>query len=441
MGAPNKILILGSGGREHALADRCVRDEHSPQVFVMPGNAGMALQTGIHVISKNPAEFDVLLEEIKRNEIDLVVVGPEALLEAGVADFLRSESIPVLGTGKDGALLESSKAFSKDFMAEFSIPTAGYRNFKDSHLAIEAIENGDFGSNPVVKASSLAAGKGVFVTKSQDEAVKAVNDIFHNENFKVFSEEIVIEENLSGRELSSFALYDGDSYVLLGHACDYKRLQDNDEGPNTGGMGTWTPSDFPTEEIEQVIRKEVFDKVLKGLKTRGIDFKGILFAGLMIDDSKVDVIEFNVRLGDPETQVLLPLLKGNFSQTLLAAAKGNLAGLDQKLVMDKDLRAVHVVKVSKYYPSLDGTPMVLGQLISKEEEFDQLAGEDTRLYYAGVKSHSDDEGKLVNSGGRVLGVTVIASDTNSAREKAYQLIKNINFEGQFYRNDIARKIN
>jgi phosphoribosylamine--glycine ligase len=440
MGAPTKILILGSGGREHAIADRCSRDAHQPKVYVMPGNPGMARQKGIEKIDGNPLEFESLLAKIQELSIGLVVVGPEAYLDAGVSDFLRENNISVVGTNKQGAKLESSKAFSKDFMAEFSIPTAKYKNFNKSEEAISAIHSGDFGSNPVVKASSLAGGKGVFVTKNLNEAEKAVNDIFHNDDFKVFSDEVVIEKNLQGRELSSFALFDGTDYVVLGHACDYKRLQDGDEGPNTGGMGTWTPEDFPRAAIKETINKEVFDKVALGLKNRGIDFKGILFAGLMIDGDDVNVIEFNVRLGDPETQVLLPLLDGNFSEVLLASAKGELNQCKETLTMNEELRAVHVVKVSKFYPSLDGTQMLLNQKI----EFDKDPGlfdTSVRLFFAGVKSHSEEKDQLVNSGGRVLGITALASSVDEARDKAYQLINTINFEGQFYRNDIAKQSN
>lgn len=432
------VLVLGSGGREHAIADRCLSDADCANVFVLPGNPGMEMFSAIKTVAGDANDFEFVLAQVSEYDIDLVIVGPEALLEAGIADYLREKNIPVVGTGKEGAKLESSKAFSKDFMAEFNIPTATYQNFSDSELAKQAILAGKFGSNPVVKASALAAGKGVFVTKTHDEACQAVEDIFHNDNFKVFSNEIVIEANLKGQELSSFALYDGDSYVLLGHACDYKRLQDNDEGPNTGGMGTWTPNGMPTSHIEEIIKREVFDKVLHGLKQRGIDFKGILFAGLMINADQVHVIEFNVRLGDPETQVLLPLLTGSFVGVLKAAALGKLSQFPGKLAMNTSQRAVHVVKVSKNYPSLDGTPMLLGQKICIKDSLRSQLNEKTKIYFAGVKNAENDANDIVNSGGRVFGITAIGNSTDEAREKVYQLISEVTFEGQFYRTDIAK---
>lgn len=429
------ILILGSGGREHAIADRCTKDESAQNVYVLPGNPGMELFSSVKTIAENANDFEAVLAQVKKLAIDLVVVGPEALLEKGVADYLRENKVAVVGTGQAGAKLESSKAFSKDFMAEFEIPTAKYQNFTNSQLAKAAIEAGNFGQNPVVKASALAAGKGVFVTKSIEEACQAVDDIFHNDSIKVFSDEVVIEENLKGRELSSFALFDGNSYQILGHACDYKRLQDRGEGPNTGGMGTWTPKDFPTSSLEAKVKTEVFDKVLSGLKSRGIEFKGILFAGLMIDEGSLQVIEFNVRLGDPETQVVLPLLEGDFSGALLAAATGTLNEFSGELKMSQALRAVHVVKVSKNYPSIDGTPMLLGQKISIDESLVEALDEKHKLFFAGVNKQDET---LVNSGGRVLGVTVLAATTDEARTRAYQLLESVYFEGQFYRTDIAK---
>lgn len=431
---PESILILGSGGREHAIASRCLKDQTTKNVFVMPGNPGMTHFDDIKLVVGDVLQVESILNVINENNIDLVVIGPEAILERGIADQLREHNIPVVGPGKVGTQLESSKAFSKDFMVKHLVPTAKFEAFKDSTDAIEAINSNRFQSDPVVKASELAAGKGVFVCESKEDAIEAVKNILDHDDFSVSSKEIVIEERLHGRELSAFALFDGDSYQYLGHACDYKRLLDGDHGPNTGGMGTWTPDNFPKEEVVNKINLEVFDRVLNGLKKDKIRFQGVLFAGLMINEQEVNVIEFNVRFGDPETQSLLPLLKGNFSQSLWNCANGILGkSEDQELRMDDTKRAVHIVKVSQNYPAIDGSSMLLGQKIQIDQSLKTT--DESIVFFAGVKEINNS---LVNSGGRVLGITAIADSSKKACDKAYELIQKINFEGQFYRKDIAK---
>ena len=426
------LLVLGSGGREHALCESLLKNN---QVYVYPGNEGIFLNESILRTDIESNEFQKILEFCQNTKIDLVVVGPENLLADGVCDYLRENNINVFGPSKKAALLESSKIFSKELMKEALIPTADFTIAETYEEAVLFIESNQFPIEDgiVLKADGLAAGKGVVVTFDKEEALKTVFDFMKNDKISVKTSRLLIEKCLNGKELSAFAICDGSDYIFLGTACDYKRLHDNDEGPNTGGMGCYTPKSWPGEHVENIIKSQVIEPVLKSLKSNGTPFIGTLFCGLMIDENnKVNVIEFNVRFGDPETQTILPLIDGDLSKIFLSASLGNLSEVKNSFRL-KDEYSVHLVKASAGYPSIDGTPMVLGKKITNNLSCD----EKTKLFYAGVKK--SDQG-LVNSGGRVLGVTALGDSIESARAMAYKNLKKITFEGEHFRNDIASKL-
>jgi phosphoribosylamine--glycine ligase len=418
-----KILILGGGGREHALAFRLMQDESCTSVTVIPGNPGMS-KDGIAVADVSILDFDAISKFVSKNEVDLVIVGPEDPLSQGIVDYLREKEINVVGPSKHASQLESSKSYSKKIMSKYNIPTARYQCFKNVDAAIEGLFTFDEGE-VVVKASSLAGGKGVVVANDYAEARRAIEDFLLNPKCSVKTDEIVLEQRLYGEEVSAFALFDENGYINLGYARDYKRVGDGDLGPNTGGMGTFSSNDLLNNRLKEKINKEVFDKILSGMKNEGTPFTGILFAGLMIDGENINVIEFNVRFGDPEAQSILPRLKGDLCLTFLNQSRNKLS----KSVSFDSRSAVHVVMCSKNYPSIDGTQLDLGHTVRIGEQ-----SEDTKVYYAGVKANGAE---LVNSGGRVLGVTALGRTVDEARQKSYGQISNIHFENAHYRKDIA----
>lgn len=426
-----KILVIGSGGREHALCRALSTSSSCSELYVLPGNPGMKEITSLKFVSGKVTDLDFILTASQDLKIDLVVVGPEDPLSLGLADLLRTHKIAVYGPDQFAAQLESSKAFSKDFMLKYNIPTANYKtvdNFEDAKFVINHWPNTN---GIVVKASALAQGKGVVVSESKEEAIKACFDFFENEDCSITTDKIVLEERLRGEELSAFAICDGYRFFYLGHACDYKRVFDNDKGPNTGGMGGYTPAQWPSQNAQKQI-DDIFKKVIAGMKNEGSLFIGTLFLGAMIEGDQVNVIEFNVRLGDPETQMLLPRVKGDLAQLFYQAATQNL-NPSAEISLD-DLFSVHVVMTSGGYPSTDKTPMILNQTITG---FDHLNSDNVHLYFAGVKS-DETTGSLVNSGGRVLGVTAKARTIDEARSMAYQTINKIHFNGAHFRSDIAK---
>lgn len=418
------VLILGSGGREHALAHRLQQDESTKHIHVIPGNDGMK-EDHITIYDLNPTNFALILSYVRTHKIDFIVVGPENLLEAGVVDYFRKYEVPIVGPNKVAALLETSKAYAKRFMQKYDIPTAKCHIYDHHEMALEGLANFEEGK-VVVKASALAGGKGVILPDDMPEARQAIYDFMCNPNCKVKSKEVVLEERLEGHELSVFALYDGDHYQIIGHAKDYKRLRDGDEGPNTGGMGTFSFPGQLSKTLETKIKKEVFDRVLAGMQAEGTPFTGVLFVGLMIKDEDFNVIEFNVRFGDPETQSILPRIDGDFTELLFTSTQKK---LNQREVRFNDLCSVHVVQCSSNYPSIDGAPMDLGHPINGSKALGS-----TKVYYAGVK---DIEGVLYNNGGRVLGITSLGGTLDDARIDCYQELKNIQFKNNFYRKDIA----
>lgn len=424
------ILVLGSGGREHALAESLLQGN---KVYVYPGNEGLFLNKSLFKTSIKVNHFQNILIFCQQSKIDLVVVGPENLLAEGICDYLQENNINVFGPSKKASLLESSKIFAKELMKEAAIPTADFKIANTYEEAIAIIESNDFTIDDgiVLKADGLAAGKGVVVTYSKDEALKTVYDFMKNESISVKTSRLLIEKCLKGKELSAFALCDGEDFVFLGTACDYKRLKDGDQGPNTGGMGCYTPKSWPGDLVEEKIRAQIIKPVLKSLKDRGTPFIGTLFCGLMIDEQdNVNVIEFNVRFGDPETQTILPLIEGDLSQVFYQASCGNLNEAKDMIKL-KDAFSVHLVKSSSGYPSIDGTPMALGNKIVNNLN----CNENCRLFYAGVKKTEED---LVNSGGRVLGITALGDSIENARANAYESIKKVTFEGEHFRTDIAK---
>ena len=425
-----KILVIGSGGREHALCLALSQSLSCESLFVLSGNPGMKAVSKLEFIPGKVTDLEYILKTSQELAIDLVVVGPEDPLSLGLADLLRSHGISVYGPGKFAAQLESSKAFSKEFMKKYNIPTANYKTVENFEDAKYVIKHWPEESGIVVKASALAQGKGVVVAQDKDEAIKACFDFFENDECSITTDKIVLEERLIGEELSSFAICDGHDYFYLGHACDYKRVHDNDLGPNTGGMGGYTPNRWPgPKAIEQI--HDIVKKTINGMKEEGFLFIGTLFIGLMINGDEVKVIEFNVRLGDPETQMLLPRVQGDLASLLFKASTESLK--DQHDVKLDDNECVHIVLTSGGYPSVDKTPLLLNQEI---HGFETINDPDLFLYFAGVKTNP--EGKLVNSGGRVLGVTAKAETIEQARKMAYEAIQKINFSGSHYRRDIAK---
>lgn len=431
-----RVVILGSGGREHALAFALSRDSEVEEILLMPGNAGMEKTQKVTLL---PVLLDVgpgLVRLIKSLEPDLVIIGPEAPLCEGLVDLLTEAKILTLGPTKSCALLEGSKSFSKDFMRENGIATADYQVFTSAEEAKEFVRSRPWGGRLVIKASELAAGKGVFVTDDLKEQLRLVDDLLENPKFFVQSQEIVIEQRLTGDELSVIALCDGEDFLLMGEARDHKRLLDGDQGPNTGGMGCYSSFDIISESMREKIMERAIAPVLEGMKKRGQSFKGFLFAGLMIDGEEFKVLEYNVRFGDPEAQTLLPLLNGSLGQVFMSAAKGKLKNTKNLLERLKDHYAVHVVMASENYPGIDGRPLLLNQGLSCEESLLTHRLKDTFFFSAGLKKNGDG---LVNSGGRVLGVTAIGESYEAARSKAYENLKKIHFKGAFYRKDIAER--
>ena len=421
------ILLLGSGGREHALAWKILDSSMANKIYVLPGNDGMKMMLNVHCLEGKMDDHDFLIQTAMKHEIDLIIVGPEKPLAMGVVNSFKAKGIPVFGPSKEAARLESSKIFAKEFMKEFNIPTADCQYFDDIHKAFKAIEKWPW-ETIVVKADSLAAGKGVVLASTKKEAKEAVYDFMKNPACPVKTKRIILEQCLTGKEISSFALCDGENFLTLGHACDYKRVGEGDTGANTGGMGCLGLKDWPSSSVCEYIEKEIFAKVLYGMKKRGTPFCGVLFAGLMIDGMDVRVLEFNVRFGDPETQILMPLIKNDLLPYFYACTKGHLSLLPE--IKFKDKTAIHVVMASKNYPAVDGTPLLTGSLI----DYPSSLSPEEYLFFSGVKN---TQLGLVNSGGRVLGVTVLGDDLKMARENVYARLNQISFNGAHYRSDIG----
>ena len=422
-----KVLVLGKGGREHALAWRLRRDEGVEEVFCLPGNPGIAEVATL--LPGDPCDPAGVVEAARRCGADLVVVGPEAPLFAGVSDALREAGIAVLGPSREAAILEESKAFAKEFMFRHEIPTAPYQIFEDFDQAIRFLDH-----NPsfpvVVKADGPAGGKGVTVAETREEAERALRSLLVEGALGQAGRRVVLEQYLTGDELSVFALTDGKRVEILGAATDYKRLLEGDRGPNTGGMGALTPPPFCSPALLDRIRRHVVEPCVRGMAAEGRPYQGILYAGLMVKKHDFWVLEFNVRFGDPEAQVLLPLLEGNLSRAALAAARGDL-GEGSGLSL-RDQAAVCVVLASPGYPHSPDSRLEIE--IGGLDRAVQVR--DTLIFHAGTALV---DGRLVSAGGRVLNVVGMGPFLPRARERAYDAVARISFPGGYFRRDIALK--
>ena len=414
-----RILLIGSGGREHALAWKLAQSPLLGALFIAPGNPGTA-QCGTNVALEVTRHADVIAF-CKTEHIDLVVVGPEAPLVAGLVDDLDAVGIKAFGPSKAAARLEGSKAFTKELCVEAGIPTAAYARFTDCEAAKAYVRAQ--GAPIVIKADGLAAGKGVVVADTLEQALAAVDD---NLGTGIVGAEIVVEECMFGEEASFFALVDGTNAVALASAQDHKRVGDGDTGPNTGGMGAYSPAPVVTAEIEARVMAEIINPTVAAMAKRGTPFKGVLFAGLMMTSAGPKLIEYNTRFGDPECEVLMPRLKSDLLSALLATIEGRLRPSD--LVWSDDA-ALTVVYAAKGYPVKPETGSVIGSLDGA------AALQGVTVFHSGTKRR--DDGTLVANGGRVLAVTGMASTIKEARERAYAAVDSIEWPGGFYRKDIG----
>lgn len=418
-----KILVVGSGGREHALTWKLLSDSCQPELFCAPGNGGTAgIATNVDIAAD---DIDGLLEWAKANKPDLTVVGPEVPLCAGLVDEMAAAGFRAFGPSRDAARMEGSKAFAKEVMFAAGVPTAESETFTEAEPAMAYLRK--LGAPVVIKADGLAAGKGVCVCMSMEDAEKAVNSILVDSVFGAAGNEVLIEEFLEGEEASILALIDGEHIVMLASSQDHKRALDGDAGPNTGGMGAYSPAPVVTDALWPTIREQVFEPTLDELRKRGITYKGVLYAGLMIREGKLKVLEFNCRFGDPETQAVLARLRSDLAPALEACIDGNLS---DDLVTWRDEAAVCVVMAAGGYPG----SYEKGKEISGIGDADALV--DTVVFHAGTKAV---EGSIVTSGGRVLGVTALGCDISEAVERAYKAIGIIGFEEAHYRSDIAAR--
>ncbi len=415
-----KVLLIGSGGREHAIAASLSRSPQLSKLYAAPGNPGCAEFAELAAIDID--NHDGVVRFCRANGVDLVVCGPEGPLVAGITDAVTKAGILCFGPTRAAAQLEGSKAFTKQFCDEFHIPTAGYRQFDRADAAVNYVRA--HGAPIVVKADGLAAGKGVVVAETVEEAVAAIVDCFEGK-FGVAGAHVVLEEKLTGQEISYFAICDGQRAVPFGIAQDHKRVGDGDTGPNTGGMGAFSPVPFVGEALSKQIFDEIVSPTLAGMRARGTPFRGVLFAGLMIGDSGPKLIEFNVRFGDPEAQVLLQRARGDMLAVFQACAKGELGDIQVELSPET---AVGVVMAAKGYPG----PVEKGALISGLD-LDEVRG-NAQVYQGGTRQQDH---AIYADGGRVLTVVGVAPDLVAARSRAYAAVQAINWPGALYRKDIA----
>ena len=419
-----KILVVGGGGREHAIVKKLAQSKKNPKIYVAPGNAGteeIATNVAISVM-----DFDALVNFAKKENIDLTVVGMDDPLVGGIVDRFEAEGLRVFGPRKNAAVLEGSKAFSKDLMKKYGIPTAAYENFNDPQKAIKYLETANY---PIVlKADGLALGKGVLICKTFEEAKSGIEELMIDKSFGDAGNTIVIEEFLEGREVSVLSFVDGTHYALMTSAQDHKRAKDGDEGLNTGGMGTFSPSPFYTEEVDRYCKEHIYQKTVDAMRAEGREFKGIIFYGLMLTKSGVKVLEYNARFGDPETQVVLPRMENDIIDVFEACIDGCLDKIDLKF---ENNAAVCVVLASDGYP----LEYEKGKKISGLKNFEGRT--DIFAFHAGTKKVNGD---VVTNGGRVLGITATAPTLKEARDKAYEATKLIGFENKYMRNDIGMSI-
>ena len=420
-----KILIVGSGGREHAIAASVAKSPKVDKIYCAPGNAGIGQIA--ECVAIGAMEFDKLAAFAKEKEIDLTIVGMDDPLVGGLVDVMEAEGLRVFGPRKNAAILEGSKAFSKDLMKKYNIPTAAYENFDDADAAIKYLEEkADF---PIVlKADGLALGKGVLICNTLEEAKDGVKEIMLDKHFGAAGNRMVIEEFMTGREVSVLSFVDGKTIKIMTSAQDHKRAMDGDQGLNTGGMGTFSPSPFYTEEVDEFCKKYIYQATVDAMAAEGRPFKGVIFFGLMLTPKGPRVLEYNARFGDPETQVVLPRMKNDIIDVIEACVDGTLDQIDLQF---EDNAAVCVVLASNGYP----VSYEKGFVIKGLERFEIEDG--YYCFHAGTKQ--TDAG-IVTNGGRVLGVTAKGANLKEARANAYAATKWVDFDNKYMRNDIGKAI-
>ena len=420
-----KVLVIGNGGREHALAWKAAQSPLVETVFVAPGNAGTALEPALQNVAIGVTDIPALLDFAQNEKIDLTIVGPEAPLVKGVVDTFRAAGLKIFGPTAGAAQLEGSKAFTKDFLARHKIPTAEYQNFTEVEPALAYLR--EKGAPIVIKADGLAAGKGVIVAMTLEEAEAAVHDMLAGNAFGDAGHRIVIEEFLDGEEASFIVMVDGEHVLPMATSQDHKRLLDNDQGPNTGGMGAYSPAPVVTSDVYERAMNEIILPTVNGMKAEGHEFTGFLYAGLMIDaDGAPYTIEFNCRFGDPETQPIMSRLNSDLVDLVEAAIDGK---LNRTIAEWNPQTAVGVVLAAENYPE---TPKK-GDVISGLDEANQIG----KVFHAGTATGK--QGEVLTNGGRVLCVVGLGSDVSAAKAKAYQALDKIRFDGMQYRKDIADK--
>ena len=421
-GAPMKVLIVGGGGREHAIAYCVAKSSKVEKMYCAPGNAGIAELA--ECVPIGAMEFDKLVTFAKEKEIDLAIVGMDDPLVGGLIDEFEKAGIRAFGPRKNAAILEGSKAFSKDLMKKYDIPTAAYENFDNADEALAYLETAKF---PIVlKADGLALGKGVLICNTLEEAKAGVKEIMLDKKFGASGNTMVVEEFMTGREVSVLSFVDGKTIKTMTSAQDHKRAKDGDQGLNTGGMGTFSPSPFYTKEVDEFCRKYVYQKTVDAMAAEGREFKGIIFFGLMLTEDGPKVLEYNARFGDPEAQVVLPRMKNDLIDVIEACIDGT---LDQVDLQFEDNAAVCVVLASEGYP----VSYEKGFPITGLEEFKKHEG--YYCFHAGTKFDGD---QIVTNGGRVLGVTAKGKDLKEARANAYAATEWVNFKNKYMRRDIGK---
>ena len=414
------ILLLGSGGREHSIAWTLSKEKQVNNLYCAPGNAGtLTIATNVAL---DIMDNDLIFNFVKENEIDLIIVGPEQPLENGIVDYFEDKGVKIFGPSKYASQLETSKLFARYIMEEYNIPQPAFFECSNEE-EILSLRN-KLGFPMVLKADGLAAGKGVIICNNDLELNVAIDDMINNKKFGYASSKISVEECLKGDELSVFSICDGENFKIINSAQDHKRIYDNDMGPNTGGMGAYAPTPLFDEELRNKVEKTILEPILKAMKDKGNPFKGFLYIGLMIENNEPYVIEFNVRLGDPEAQVLIPLIKSSFLEIILSSINGNLDSLEIDL---DDSYAVTVVLVSDGYPDSYQKGMKITGLDEMNNEI---------IFHAGTKFENNN---LITSGGRVMNVIGINKNLQFAIDYAYSLAEKINFENKYYRKDIGNK--
>ena len=420
-----KVLIVGSGGREHAIAASVAKSNQVEKIYCAPGNAGIGQIA--ECVDITAMEFDKLADFAEKNQIDLTIIGMDDPLVGGVVDAFEAEGLRVFGPRKNAAILEGSKAFSKDLMKKYNIPTAGYENFDDADKALAYLETAKM---PIVlKADGLALGKGVLICNTLEEAKAGVKEIMEDKKFGTAGNTMVIEEFMTGREVSVLSFVDGKTIKIMSSAQDHKRAKDGDQGLNTGGMGNFSPSPFYTKEVDEFCKKYIYQATVDAMAAEGRPFTGVIFFGLMLTADGPRVLEYNARFGDPEAQVVLPRMKNDIIDVMEACVDGKLDTIDLQF---EDNAAVCVVLASDGYP----VAYEKGFEITGLEKFE--GKEDYFCFHAGTKFN--EAGKIVTNGGRVLGITATGANLKEARKKAYEATEWVNFANKYMRHDIGKAI-